>query len=196
MDTLETNIEAKSLRDFCAGVMLRHKENWPPNESTLAREFADQFLPELFSNPERIVAFAARLGIDASLKALPDGLHGVNCLAEEETVIILNEQEGFPGSREHTFFHELREIMEHRFRDQGWATVQGPDLEKHAEQFAAQVRLTILTKDLGRLVDGLQNVEASWKRCLGFVGIFILFLALGAGCALLPHLEDNLPAAR
>ena len=196
MDTLETNRETQALRDFCAGVRLRHRENWPPTESALAREFAEQFLPELFSNPERIVAFAARLGIDASLKALPDGLHGVNCSTEEETVIILSEQEGFPGSREHTFFHELREIMEYHFRDQGWPTVEDSELEKRAEQFAAQVRLTILTKNLGRLVDGLQNVEATWKRCLAGVGILIVFLALGCGCALLPHLEDNLPVGR
>jgi len=89
MDPLETSTETQTPRDFCASVRLRHKENWPPTESTLAREFVEQFLPELFSNPERIVAFAARLGIDASLKALPDRVHGVNCSTEEETVIIL-----------------------------------------------------------------------------------------------------------
>jgi hypothetical protein len=196
MDALATTTETKSIADFCIGVVLRHKENWPPSENALAEEFVESFLPGLLHSPKRITEFAGRLGIETSLTVLPDGIHGLNCSTEEETVILLSEHEVFPGSREHTFFHELREIMEYQFHDQGWATMQGSNSEKRAEQFATSVRTALLTKDFGHMVERAQAVKETWKRWLAFAGVAALFLGAGLGYALLPYFEENFPQTR
>ncbi|HKF52285.1 MAG TPA: hypothetical protein VKB26_08225 [Candidatus Acidoferrales bacterium] len=196
MDALATTTETKNIADFCADVVLRHRENWPPSEDALAQEFVEKFLPELPSSPKRITEIADRLGIKTSLRVLPDGMHGFNCSTEEETVILLSEQEAFPGSREHTFFHELREIMEYDFRDQGWATMRGSDAEKRAEQFATWMRMTLFAKDFGHLIEQAQGVKETWKRWLAFAGVVVLFLGVGLGYALLPYFEENFPRTR
>lgn len=125
MDALATATPAQSLTHFCAAFISRHKEHWPLDEGTLAHEFAEQFPLRTLSRSEHIIAFAKDLGIDASLLALPEEMHGFNCSTEERTIVLLSEQEGFPGSHEHTLFHELREVMEYRFRDQGFRQHKG-----------------------------------------------------------------------
>lgn len=191
MDTLATITPAQPLTDFCTAFLSRHKEHWPPDEGTLAHEFAEQFPLRQFSSPEKIMVFAKGLGIDASLKALPDAMHGFNCSLEEQTIILLSEQEAFPGSREHTLFHELREVMEYRFHNLGYPTAEGPELEKRAEQFATAVRLFGMMKDLGPFFESAKALEQTWKRWLAIAGLLILALGVGAGYALLPYFEEN-----
>lgn len=194
MDAIVTSRDTKPLEDFCAGILLRHKENWPPSESALAHQFAEQLSPEMLSRPEQIAAFAKGLGIETSFTTLPDGMHGFNCSMEEQSIVLLNEQEGFPGSREHTFFHELREIMEYRFREQSFPTTsQRQELEKRAEQFAIAVRMFILTKEFAPLFDDAKAIEQTWKRVLTFVGLSILTLGAGVGYSLLPYFEKQFP---
>jgi|SRR5579875_3461839 len=196
MGAFATSIPAKSLDDFCAQFVSHHKESWPPAEGTLAREFAEQFQPKFLSPSEHIVEFASRLRIGVSFKALPDGMHGLNCSTEEETLVCLNDPEAFSGSREHTFFHELREIIEYRFRDLGFPTAQGLELERRAEQFATEVRIASLMKELGALFENAQAIEQTWKRWLAFAGVLVLALGMGAGCFLLPHFEENFPRSK
>lgn len=176
--------------------MANHSGNWPPAENTLAQEFAEQFSLKLLSSPERLIEFAKGLGIDASLGALPDEIRGLNCSMGERTVIVLSEQESFPGSREHTFFHELREIMEYQFRGAGCPTARGTELERRAEQFAGLVRMAICTREFGPLFEKAQAVERTWARVLAFAGLLILALGVGLGCALLPHFEENFPMSK
>lgn len=192
MDTL-TIAPSQSLTDFCAAFISRHKEHWPPDEGTLAQEFTERFPLGPLSRPEQIIAYAKGLGIDASLKVLPDEMHGFNCSIEEQAIVFLSEQESFPGSREHTLFHELREIMEYRFSDQGLPTAQGQELEKRAEQFATQVRIFGLMKEFGPLFDNAKAIEQTWKRVLAFVGLLTLTLGVGATYFLLPYFEEQFP---
>lgn len=190
-DALATITPALPLADFCTAFLSRHKEHWPPDEGTLAREFVRQFQPGLLSRREDVILFADRLGIKVSLNALPD-LHGMNFSTEKATLILLNEPEAVPGSREHTFFHELREVMEFCFRDQGVPTVEGRELERHAEQFAMFARMESYTQAIGQLTDGAKEIQQVWKRWLAFGGLFLLFVGAGLSCALLPHLEKDL----
>lgn len=162
----------------------------------LAREFAEQFQPKFLSPSEWIVEFANRLEIRVLFEALPDEMHGLNCSTKEETLVCLNEPEAFSGSREHTFFHELREIIEYRLRDQGFPTAQGLELERRAEQFATEVRVASLMRELGPLFENAQAIEQTWKRWLAFAGVLILALGMGAGCFLLPHFEENFPRSK
>lgn len=192
-DALATITPAQPLANFCTAFLSRLKEHWPPDESTLAHEFAEQFPIRQLSNPESILVFSKNLGIDASLGALPDVMHGFNCSLGEQSIILLREQETFPGSREHTLFHELREIMERHFRAQGYPTAQGQALEKRAEEFAIAVRMFGMMKVFSPLFEDAKAVEQSWKRWLALAGLIILALGAGACCALLPYLEENFP---
>lgn len=192
MDALATITPTQPLAEFCTELLSRHKEHWPPEEDAIAQEFVEHF-PAIrqFSDGEQIIAFAKGLGIDASLCDLPDVLHGFNCSMEGQAVVVLSEQESFPGSREHTFFHELREIMEYRFRELGHPTAKRPELEKRADQFATEVRLARMMKVFGPLFDDARTIERTWKRWLAFAGISALVLGAGAACFLLPFFEEQ-----
>lgn len=195
MDTLAAITPAQRLADFCTEFLSRHKEKWP-GEGTLAREFAERFPIGQLSNTEQIVAFAKELGVDASLDALPERIYGFNCSNGERTLVVLSEQEAFPGSREHTFFHELREIIEYRFREQGQPTASGAELEKRAELFATEVRLAQMMKMLGPLFADANAIEQTWKRWAAIAGIIALILGAGAACFLLPYFEEQFPRTR
>jgi len=192
MDALVTEKPIDSLEQFCASVISRHRENWPPPETTLAHEFIEAFSPRSLTNTERILGFAKSLGIEASLSCLPEGMHGFNCSNEERTMILLSTEEAIPGSREHTFFHELREILEYRFRDQGCPIATGAALEKRAEQFATYVRMTTHGQEITQLFSGAAEIEQAWKRWLAFAGILAFTVGAGLCCALLPYCEENL----
>lgn len=196
MDALTTITPAQPLANFCAVFLSRHKEHWPPDESTLAHEFDEQFAIGLLSNAEKISAFAKELGIDASFAALPDVLHGFNCSIDGQTIIVLRDKETFPGSREHTLFHELREVIEYHFRNEGYPTAKGAELEKRAELFATEVRLASMMKLFGPLFDSAKAIEQTWKRWLAFAGIITLILGAGAACFLLPYFEEQFPRTR
>lgn len=196
MDSLTTITPTQPLADFCTEFLSCKKEKWPPGEGTLAREFTERFPIGQLSNTEQIVAFAKELGIHASLDVLPERMYGFNCSNGEQTLVVLSEQESFPGSREHTFFHELREIMECRFREQGQPTANGQELEKRAELFATEVRLAQMMKVLGPLFDDARTIEQTWKRWFAFAGIIALILGAGAACFFLPHFEEQFPRTK
>lgn len=191
MDTLAPATPANALDGFCAAVISRYKGKWPPAETSLAQEFAERFGPKLFLNTKQMIEFAAALGINASFKALPDDLHGCNCSSDGQTIVILSEREAFAGSHEHTLFHELREVMEYRFHDQGWPTLESSELEKRAELFAKSVRMASLTREFGHYVECVQSIEETWKRWLAAVGVVIVALVVGLSCIMLPHFEKN-----
>lgn len=196
MDTLATITSPQPLVNFCTELLSCHKEHWPPDENTLAHKFIERFPIRQLSNAEQIIAFARELGIDASLGTLPDRVYGFNCSTGEQTLILLSEQEAFPGSREHTFFDELREIMEYCFHEQGHPIAKGAELEKRAERFATEVRLSRMMKVLGPLFDNANAIEQTWKRWLVFAGIIALILGAGAACFLLPYFEEQFPRTK
>lgn len=125
------------------------------------------------------------------LAALPDRMQGFNCATEGESLIVLAEQEGLPGSREDTLFHELREILESLFRDLGFLTVVGLELERHAEEFASKVRMVESARLCESLFEGARKLKAPWKRWLAYAGILGLALAENLSYILLPHPEDR-----
>lgn len=196
MNTLATITSIQRLTNFGTAFLSRHKEHWPPDEGTLAHEFTEQFPIRQLSSSEKIIDFTRELGIDAALATLPDGMHGFNCSMEGQSIVLLGEQEDFPGSREHTLFHELREVMECHFRERGYPTAQGQELEKRAEQFAIAVRMFGMMRVFSPLVEDAKAIEQAWKRWLAIGGLIILALGTAAGCALLPYLEDNFPKTK
>ncbi len=196
MGPVQAGSQTKTITDFCKEVVFRHKDSWPPSESALAHEFVEQYRFELFSDLERIAQFSETLGIQTSVASLPDRIYGLNCSVDGKNRILLSESEVLPGAREHTFLHELREILEYIFRDLGFPTVEAPILEEHADEFACQVRIVESFRLLEFFVDSAHKMEARWKRWLSYAGIMVLALAFSIHCLFLPHLENRLSPVR
>lgn len=191
MESIQPHSETRTLVDFCEGVVSRHKNNWPPSEDALGHEFFELFPFEMLFNLERITQFSETLGIQTSATSLPDRLSGFNCSLDGKKFIVLREEEVFPGGREHTFFHEVREILEYIFRDLGFPTVGDTGLEQHAEGFAVQMRILGATKLCGFFLEHAAKMEPRWKRWLSYAGILLLAIGQGLSCVLLPHAEDR-----
>jgi hypothetical protein len=182
----------KTLRNFCHSFREKHSAKWPPDEHELAMEFVQYFgLPPL-PRMDDFKGLATHLAIEVSEAPLPDGLRGYNNRYEGRDLIVLEKLEGpaqHIGISEHTFLHELRELIEYEFCREGHPTAKGQELEERAESFAKSVRilapLPFLSDWAGDIVQG----SSPW-RYLG-VGLLIgfgLFHALT--CFLLPHHED------
>jgi hypothetical protein len=189
----QQSLHSDPLLPFCEGVVSRHANNWPPSEETLAREFLSQFPISPVPKPENLKEFGTRLGIEVSFRALPQELPGYNCSYDERKEIVIREKEGFPGVITHSFFHEVREIIEGIFVDLGHPTESGKQLEKRAEDFAREVRWNSGLNTLGPVIEEIRTIPSKWRRWGSFVLVLIFALSYGAGCALLPYFEDRIP---
>jgi hypothetical protein len=192
MSDVQESLGSNPLPDFCKAVISRHAENWPPSESALAHEFVERYSFDPFFTQDQLAQFSATLGIETSTAQLPERIGGFNCAFADKKLILLTETEAFPGGREHTFFHELRELLEYTFRDLQFPTVQGSDLERHAEVFAVQVRMVAALRVWGTFFKDAQNIQARWARWLVYSGIIGLALVHGLGCAMAPYAENQL----
>lgn len=188
----DTNSHGNSLSEFCREVMSRHADKWPPSESVLADEFVERYSAELLITLERIAQFSETLGIETIEASLPERISGFNFSLEEKKLVVLQAKESFPGSREHTFFHELREILEYTFSDLGFHTVEASELEEHAEEFATYVRIAGTMKFWCMFFKDAENIQVRWKRWLAYGGIIGVSMICGLGCALFPYIEDQL----
>jgi hypothetical protein len=183
-------IGADSLLAFCQESVSRYLGNWPPGEEVLAREFVSRFSLHRYPRLEDLMSFCSNLGIEASISTLPQELRGLNgCYGDRKTIVIC-EEERFPGTKEHTLFHELREILEYAFRDLGFPTETDGQMEVRAERFAAQVRLTIGEVAWMAMFEGARTAEPKWLRWGAFLFIFLFAFGNAASCNLLPYFED------
>lgn len=189
----EVIVEApKTLRAFCAEFRDKHPEKWPPNEHELAYEFITYFgLPPL-PKIDDYRNLAARLEIEVSVAPLPVGLRGYNSRFQDRKQIVLEQLAGpaeHIGISEHTFLHELRELIEYEFRREGHQSASGDELEARAELFAKAVRSFAPLPFLADWGGSIAQAKSPW-RFLGF-GLLIGFGFIHmATCFLLPHHED------
>ena len=135
--------QSRALPDFCAAVVNRHDSAWPPTEDQLARDFLAHFGLARLAHYDGLVKWCEEVGINFSTAKLPHDVRGFNYWHENTHSIIMPIDGGCFISREHTLFHELRELLEHNFRNTGRPTAIGDALECRAEQFAACVRIAI-----------------------------------------------------
>lgn len=182
-----------SLLSFCEGVLSRHQDNWPPSEEILAEEFLSCFPVSPFPEREELKQLGCKLGIEVSFRSLPPELPGYNCSYGEKKEIMIGETEIFPGVITHSFFHEMREIIEDVFIDLGYPTESGKQMEERAEHFAEAVRINSANKLLLGSVEEVRKIPSKVRRWGAFLLVFIFALGHRIGCLLLPYFEGRMP---
>ena len=172
--------------------MARHRDKWPPQEDALAEQFNSCFSVPLFPTLENLKQFGLTLGIEVSFLSLPPELAGHNNAYGEKKGIAVGEKENFPGVMTHSFFHEMREIIEGVFMDLGFPTESGKQLEERAEHFAQLIRLNSMTKELASSLEQIKEIESQWRRWGAVLLVVVLAVGYGAGCIFLPYFEDRM----
>jgi hypothetical protein len=188
------NVQPRSLPDFCAAVVDRHASAWPPTEDQLARDFLAHFGIAGLAHYDGLVKWCDEVGITFSTADLPHDVRGFNYWHENTLSIVMPINGGCFISREHTLFHEVRELLEHNFSGLGRSTAGGDVLESRAEHFAACVRMAIFvesSKDFFKLASEVRNPIG--RACAyGVVGV--LTVAAVMGCAGIRQLEAQFEA--
>jgi len=187
----QPSVELHRLLSFCQKVA-QQREHWPPDEDFLATQFVAFFGLSAVTNFERLSGLCLELGITVTVRPMPTELRGHNAVYNGTRNIAVAEDERFPGAKEHTLLHELRELLEHTFVELGVGIAASrDDLEQRAEHFACLVRSSLVREMMVSWLQQSTTVEKKWLRygayILSILGGFAMFL----GCVLLPMFEDQ-----
>jgi hypothetical protein len=195
LDTHPTESQSDPLLAWCRTVVTRHAGNWPPRESVLAGDFVSFFGPDSCTTLESLRQLCARLGIDVSVRLMPSDIRGHNSVYLTKRAIVLSEHQPLLGADEHTLLHELREIVEHIFKELGGATCDSAgELEIRAESFAGLVRSEAFSRQLSVFFQTAEQIENKWVRYGTFFLIGLGGLAFVCTCIFLPQLEHAVTA--
>jgi hypothetical protein len=192
---LDCNFQPRSLNLFCSQVVSGHTAHWPPSEQRLAEEFGTFFGLASLRSFEGLVRLCGSLGIEVPTAALPKELRGYHHWYGEKLAILIADGEGSYLWREHTLLHELREMLEHVFRELGRPTTEASMLESRAEEFAVQARLTASWELWSGLFENAEKVESKWRRWGTYALIGFGALLMGISFVFLPQLEDRITPA-
>ena len=167
------------LLTFCKDFLSSNIESWPPSESALAWAFVSHFPVSSFLLQSGVKELSARLGIDVSFRELPPDLAGFNSGYGGNREIVLSEIENPLGITTHTFFHEIRELIERIFIDLGHPTISPGEREKIAEQFAITVRMNSAFKESESSLENALEIPSDWLRwgSVAIISGFLLFQA-------------------
>ena len=124
----------------------------------------------------QLVDLCVRLSIEVSFLNLPKGHSGINGCYGDKRAIVVNEAKLIGLNREHALLHELREVLEYKFRDLNRPVALKNDLEMRAEMFAMTVRMHTGVKMWGCLTDLARDADTTWKRVLRYVRSASVFL--------------------
>ena len=126
------------IRTFCAEFVRGHAQNWPAKNEVLGKEFVTHFALPPFLHGADLVEIGENLKIRFVMENLPDDLLGSNFNFAGQRRIAVSDRLEHVGMKEHTFLHEVRELLEYEFREFGSPAVKMDtnELESHADQFA------------------------------------------------------------
>lgn len=177
---------------FCASFIERGGSSWPPTEDALAREFVSFCGIAALVQFDALSELCVRLGITVSVQPMPSELRGHNSSYNGARTIAIAEQHSFPGAKEHTLLHEVRELLEHTFVHLGFGIAINPeDMEQRAEHFACFVRSTLAGQTMIEWLEHAEQVEKKWVRYGVYLICVVGGLAMFMGCILLPRFEDQ-----
>jgi len=170
---------------FCRDSLSTNLGNWPLNEDALARAFISRFPVSSFLMKDDLQALGAKLGVDVFFRQLPADISGFNGAYEGEREIILSETENPLGISTHTFFHEIRELIEHIFISLGHPTFPPDGAEKRAEEFAMAVRSNSALKESEYLIENALNASSNWLRWISVAAVTVLMASQAVACYML-----------
>jgi hypothetical protein len=192
LDTHQTDITNDPLLAWCRAVLNRHAESWPPSENVLAEAFVTTFGADACHNLENLRELCAHLGIEVTQRPMPADIRGHNSFYQAKRSIVLSSHQPLPGTDEHTLLHELREVIEHIFKELGFGTCSEiADLEMRAEMFAGYVRSEAFSRTLPVYFEHAQQIEVKWVRYGAYAILGIGALAYMFTCLFLPFIEDT-----
>jgi len=190
----DDTVQSRALLEFCAAVADKYAPVWPPTEDQLARDFLAHFGIARLAHYDGIIKWCGEVGVQFSTEELPHDMRGFNYWHENTFSITMPINGGCLISREHTLFHELRELLEHNFRHTGRPTAVGAALESRAEQFAACVRIAVCLESSKDFVETARGVRDPLGRLFAYglaaaaTGVLIL------GCMSVRQLEAHFDA--
>lgn len=195
MGDIPENANVLALPEFCAAVVKKHADAWPPTEHQLAQDFLEHFGIARLGFYDGLVKWCGEVGIDVSMRdSLPHDLRGANFWHEASMSIVMPVNGGCFISREHTLLHELRELLEWEFERLASSSGDPNTREPRAEQFAACVRIAVVvesSKDFFKVASDVQNPLG--RACVyGLVGL--VTVASVVGCAGIRQLEAHFDA--
>jgi hypothetical protein len=182
-------VQSRALADFCAGIVNRHALAWPPTEERLAQEFLAHFGSAHFRTYEGMINWCENAGISFLTTAMPHDLRGLNCSHENGQLIVMPISGGSVISREHTFLHELREVIERVFENLKYPLADANAIESRADQFAVNTRIALLLESSNDFFALAGQVRDPLGR---FCANGLAALAIAAGvlaCASIHQLE-------
>ena len=177
---------------LCKDFLSQNAEKWPPDENLLALALLTMFQATPLLTPENLEQFGSALGIQVSFHSLPPEMAGHNCSYLSCRAIFLAEEESIPGALAHTFFHEMREILEGIFVSLDRPTVSPAEMENRAEKFAVAARTESMNKYLLFWMQQADGIQVKWQRWGAFILIAVLMLANGLYCVYLPQFEEEI----
>lgn len=174
--------QSRALPEFCAAVVNRHDSAWPPTEDQLARDFLAHFGIARLAHYDGIIKWCGEVGVQFSTAELPHDMRGFNYWHENTFSITMPFNGGCFISREHTLFHELRELLEYVFEDLGHPIADSNTLESRAEEFAACVRIAVFLESSKEFFEIASGVRDPIGRLLayGLVGAATAVLVLSS----------------
>ena len=187
-------VQSRALPDFCAAVVSQHGSAWPPTEDQLARDFLKHFGNARLDSYDAIVGWCGTVGIAVSTRELPHDLRGFNYRHESGMSIVLPIDGGWIISREHTLFHELRELLGGIFAYLGHPIGDRDELESRAEQFAACVRIAIVVESSKDFFQFAGDVKNPVGRVCAYGLVGALTVAAVVACAGIRQLEAQFEA--
>lgn len=184
---------SKSLADFCRHVIGRYAEKWPPSEEALAKEFLKYFgrLDPILGRAD-LEKLAQTLGIQISVAGLPEDLAGCHFCFGGRRSILVSDNHAYVWSQEHTIIHELREMMEHVFREFGWPILTETTQEIRAEEFAISVRVAASMEVWEPLLEATRRIESKWRQVGATVLLFAGMIVFRLTLIMLPAYENYL----
>jgi hypothetical protein len=183
--------EADRLLSFCQ-TFVERRGSWPPSEDTLVREFVSFCGITAFGHFDTLTQLCVQLGVSVFVRPMPSELRGHNSSYNGNRTITIAEQQWFPGAKEHSLLHELRELLEHTFVHLGFAIASAPeDLEKRAEHFACLARSTLAQEMIEDCWRRAEQVERKWMRYSAYLLTVLGGLAVLISCLFLPTFEDQ-----
>lgn len=195
MGAIPENTDLTTLPEFCAAIVQKHADAWPPTEHQLAQDFVGHFGIARLNFYDGLVKWCGDVGIEVStMDCLPADLRGANFWHEKNMSIVMPLNGGCFISREHTLLHEVRELLEWEFVHLGHTSGDLDTRESRAEQFAASVRMAMFVESSRDFFQLAGEVKNPLGRVCAYGLVGALTVAAVVSCTGIRQLEAQFEA--